>query len=193
MPSGKFNRAVVVAMIAVWVMQVAVDQIVDMIAVRYRLVSASGPVNVIRGMGATIMVRRTSIRIFRADLDPMFVYVVTMWMMQMPIMQIVDVVAVPDSGMSAVRAMLMVMVGMMRFVACAHRETPRFWGYCQRSGRIRGGSAISVPQPKFERGVFLHRSDDMRAIYKHDSPATARGPASSSASGAIWACVAGQA
>ena len=177
MPSGKFNRAVVVTMIAVWVMQVAVDQIVDMIAVRYRLVSASGPVNVIRGMGATIMVRRTSIRIFRADLDPMFVYVVTMWMMQMPIMQIVDVVAVPDSGMAAVRAMLMVVMGMVRFVACAHRETPRFWGYCRRSGRIQGGSAISVPQPNFERSVFLHRSDDMRAIYKHDSPATARGPA----------------
>lgn len=86
MPSGKFNRAVVVAMIAVWVMQVAVDQIVDMIAVRYRLVSASGPMDVIRGMGTTIMVRRTSIRIFRADLDPMFVDMVTMRMMQMPIM-----------------------------------------------------------------------------------------------------------
>lgn len=156
MPSGKFNRAVVVAMIAVWVMQVAVDQIVDMIAVRYRLVSASGPVNVIRGMGAAIMVRRTSIRIFRADLDPMFVYVVTMWMMQMPVMQIVDVIAVPDSGMAAVRAMPMVMVGMVRFVACAHRETPRFWGYCQRSGRIPGGSAISAPRPNFERSVFLH-------------------------------------
>lgn len=68
--SGKFNRAVVVAMIAVWMMQVAVDQIVDMIALRHRLMSASGPVNVIRGMGATIMVRRTSIRIFPADLDP---------------------------------------------------------------------------------------------------------------------------
>ncbi|HVW51951.1 MAG TPA: hypothetical protein VHC91_16435 [Trinickia sp.] len=132
MPSGKFNRAVVVAMIAMRVMQVAVDQIVDMIAVRDRLVSASGPMNVIRGMGATLMVRRTSIRIFPAHLDPMFVDVVTMWMMQMPIMQIVDVVAVPDSGMAAVRAMLMVMVGMMRFVACAHRETPRFWGYCRR-------------------------------------------------------------
>lgn len=84
--SGKFNRTVFVAMIAVWVMQVAVDQIVDMIAVRYRLVSASGPMNVIRGMGATIMVRRTAIRIFRADLDAMFVDVFAMWMMQMPIM-----------------------------------------------------------------------------------------------------------
>ena len=156
MPLSKFNRAVVVAMIAVWVMQVAVDQIVDMIAVRYRLMSASGPVNVIRGMGATTMGRCTLIRIFRADLDPMLVYVVAMWMMQMPIMQIVDVVAVPDSGMAAVRAMLMVMVGMVVFVACAHRATPRFWGYCQRSGRIQGGSAISTPRPNFERGVFLH-------------------------------------
>lgn len=38
----------------------------------------------------------------------------------MAIVQIVNVVAVLDCGVSAARAMLMVMVSMMRFVAWAH-------------------------------------------------------------------------
>jgi hypothetical protein len=48
----------------------------------------------------------------------------------MPIMQIIDVIAVPDTGMATVCAMLVVVVGMMRFVASGHRNAPRFTGYC---------------------------------------------------------------
>lgn len=119
-------------MITVRMMQVAVDQIVNVITVRYCFVPASWPVDMPRFMAAAVMARRALVRIFRADLEPVFVHMITMRMMQMSIMQIIDMIAVPDGGMATVRAMLVVVVGMMGFVAGAHGDTPRFSGYCPR-------------------------------------------------------------
>ncbi|AOJ35023.1 hypothetical protein WJ16_26085 [Burkholderia metallica] len=108
----------VVAMIAVRVMEMAVDQVVDVIAVRYLLVPAAGAVDMARLMAAAT--RRALVRIVCTDLDRVLVDMIAMRMMQMAIVQIVDVVAVLDCGVSAARAMLMVMVSMVRFVAWAH-------------------------------------------------------------------------
>jgi hypothetical protein len=97
---------VVIAVIAVRMMKMPVDEVVDMIAMRNRFV--------------TTAVRRTLIGIFCAELDPMFVYMIAVRMVQMAIMDIVDVVAMLDCGVSTARAMLMVMLGVMRLVASAH-------------------------------------------------------------------------
>ena len=105
-------------MIAMRVMKTAVDQVVDVIAVRYLLVPTAGAVDVARLMAAAT--RRALVGIVSTDLDLVFVDVIAMRMMQMAIVQIVYVVAVLDCGVSAARAMLMVMVSMMRFVAWAH-------------------------------------------------------------------------
>ena len=132
----------VVAMIAVRMVQVAVDQIVDVIAVRYRFVSAARPVDMARIMGATVMVRCTSVRILCADLKPVLVYMIGMRMMQVPVMQVIDVITMFDGRMPAVRAMLMVVVGMMGFVAGAHLEAPHFTWHCQRNGWVQVGAAM---------------------------------------------------
>jgi hypothetical protein len=79
--SRENNRAVVVAMIAVRMMQVAVDQVVDMIAMRHRFVPASRLVDMSRFMTAAVVARCALVRIFRADLKPVLVYMITMWMM----------------------------------------------------------------------------------------------------------------
>lgn len=107
-------------MITVRVMKVAVDKVVDVIAVRHRFVTAARSVHMARFVATTVVVRRATIRIFRADFDLVFVYMVAMRMVQMAIMKIIYVVAVLDCGVSAARAMLMVMVSMMRFIACGH-------------------------------------------------------------------------
>jgi hypothetical protein len=132
--SGELDRAVVITVIAVRMMKVAVDQIVDVIAMRHRFVSAARPVDMARIMGATVMVRCTSVRIFCADLKPVLVYMIGMRMMQVPVMQVVDVIAMFDGRVPAVGAVLMVMVGMMGFVAGAHLEAPRFARDCQLDG-----------------------------------------------------------
>jgi hypothetical protein len=135
--SGELKRAVVITVIAMRMMKVAVDQIVDVIAMRHRFVSAARPVNMACIMGAAIVARRTLIRIFRADIKPVLVYMIAMRMMQVPIMQVIDMIAVFDGRVPAVRAVLMVVVGMMGFVAGAHLEAPRFTGHCQRDGRVQ--------------------------------------------------------
>ena len=132
----------VIAMITMRMMQMAVDQVIDVIAVRYRFVSASGTVDVSRLVAAATVVRCASFRIFRANLQPVLVDVITMWMVQMTIMQIIDVIAVPDSSMAAVGTMLVVMVCMMRFVASRHSDAPRFTGYCQRAGGVQPGPTM---------------------------------------------------
>jgi hypothetical protein len=124
--SGELDRAVVITVIAVRMMKVAVDQIVDMIAMRYRFVSAARPVDMVRIMGATVMARCTSVRVLCADLKPVLVYVIGMRMMQVPVMQVIDVIAMFDGRVPAVCAVLMVVVGVMGFVAGAHLEAPRF-------------------------------------------------------------------
>ncbi|MEX3690629.1 hypothetical protein AB3X91_16100 [Paraburkholderia sp. BR14263] len=108
----------VIAVVAVRVVEMAVDQIIDVIAMRYRFVSAARAVDVARFMATAVGC--AFVRILCADLDPVFVDVIAVRMMQMAVMQIVYVVAMPDGGVSAARAMLMLMVSVMRFVASAH-------------------------------------------------------------------------
>lgn len=55
------ERPVIVAVRAVGMMQVAVDEVVNMVTVRNRFVAAPGPVNMIRCMAATIVIRGTDV------------------------------------------------------------------------------------------------------------------------------------
>jgi len=105
-------------MVAMWVMEMPVDQIVDMIAMRYRLVPTARTVDMARFMVAAVC--RASVRVLCADLDRVLVDMVPMRMVQMPVMKVVDMVAMPDCGVSASRAMLMIVVCVMRFVTRAH-------------------------------------------------------------------------
>ncbi|WP_196766882.1 hypothetical protein [Burkholderia territorii] len=116
--SGEFYRAVVITVVAMRMMKAAVDQVIDVIAVRYSLVPATRTVHMSRLM--VTAVRCTFVRIFRADLDLVFVDMITVRVVQVAIMEIVYVVAMLDCGMAAVRAVLMVMVSMMGFVAGTH-------------------------------------------------------------------------
>ncbi len=106
-------------------MKMAVDQVVDMVAVWNGFMSAAGTMHM-SGF-VTPAARRALIGILCADFDPVFVYMIGMRMMQMAVMEIVDVVAMPDRGVSAVRSMLVIMMGVVGFIAGAH-------GCCSPSG-----------------------------------------------------------
>ncbi|WP_181155189.1 hypothetical protein [Burkholderia multivorans] len=116
--SDDVHGTVVVAVITMRMMKTAVDEIVDVVAVRYSLMPAIGAVYMAGLMAAAV--GRTLIRIFGADFDLMFVYVVAVRMMQVTIVEIVHVVTMLDCGVTATRAMLMFMVSMMRLIAGAH-------------------------------------------------------------------------
>ena len=96
----------VVAVIAVLVMQTAVDDVVDVIAVRYGFVAAAFAVNVtvagIDGMAA--------VRVGFIDTQGVFVVVAVVLMVQVAVVQIIDVAFVFDGSMATVCAVNVVMM-----------------------------------------------------------------------------------
>jgi len=103
------KRPVVVAVIAVVMMQASVHQVVHMIAMR------NGGVAAIRAMNVLPVVafrtERAFVGIRGADGDGVFVHVVAVRMMQMAIVKIIHVPVVHDGNVSAIFAMGMRMVG----------------------------------------------------------------------------------
>ena len=100
-------------MVAMRVVEMPIDEIVDMAVMRHRLVSAAGTMDVARLMAGTAVIRRAGVRVRLRHLDLMLVHVVAMRMVQMAIMQIVDMVAVPQCGVAAAGAMRVAMVGVV--------------------------------------------------------------------------------
>jgi len=88
---------VIVAMIAVWIVQTALDRIIDMIAVRHRLVPAPCAVRAIRGAGDR---RGMAVRMRSIDRDQVLVHVVAMLAVKMAVVEIVDVIVVPHRNMT---------------------------------------------------------------------------------------------
>lgn len=96
----------VVAVIAVLVMQTAVDDVVDVIAVRYSFVAATFAVNVaVAGVN-----RMAAVRIGFIDTQCMLVVVAVVLMVQVAVVQIIDVAFVLDGSVAAVCAVNVVMM-----------------------------------------------------------------------------------
>jgi hypothetical protein len=102
----------VVAVISMGVVQVAVDQVIDVIAMGHRLMATAGTVHMVGVMPLALVVRGTAVRVGVADLDHMLVDMILVRMMQVSVVQIVDVTLVFDGRVATARAMLVIMVGM---------------------------------------------------------------------------------
>ena len=98
----------IVAVIAVRMVQSAVHKIVDVVTVRHRLVSAARAVLV-----GAVRFRRAVHRVCRGDLDDMLVDMIIVHMVEMTIVQIIDMAVMTYRGMSAVRAVNVSVIGMM--------------------------------------------------------------------------------
>lgn len=102
-------------MITMWMVQGAVDQVIDMIAVRHGLVPAPRPmlvIPVVAGTGSGDRLVRTRCRILQAVLVDM----PFMRMMQVPLVQIIDMTVMTYRGMAAARTVDMRMVCMRRMI-----------------------------------------------------------------------------
>jgi hypothetical protein len=120
----RLQRAMVVAMVAVRVMQVAVDEVVDMIAMWHRRVAAARSMPVAALVAAAIVAGCAPLGISGRHLDHMLVVVIAMRIVQMAVMEIVDVVAMPDRDMAAARPVAVRVVVMNRVLghACLLRK-----------------------------------------------------------------------
>ncbi len=124
----------IIAMPTMGMVEVAFDQVVDVIAVRHCRMAAVGGVHV-RGIVALAYVaRRAAGRIRSIDRDRAFVDVVAVHHMQMPVVQVVDVTAVLNGKVAAVAPMNMIVSGVR---AVGRHEEP---DPLARAGRRAGNS-----------------------------------------------------
>lgn len=110
----------IVAVIAVRVVQVSVDQVVDVIAVGNRFVAAAGSVLMlvlVLGGGVPCC---AAVRVFVIDRDPVLIDVTLVRMVQMPVVEIVGVTVVADGEMTAVRPVFVVVAGVHGVIAFSH-------------------------------------------------------------------------
>lgn len=111
----------VVAVAVVRVMQVAADQVIDMVAMRHRLMPAARAVPMIGSMRVAIMpVAATGVAV--VDGYPVLVDVVLVWMMQMAVVQVVDVVSVTHRHVAAVRTVAVRVIAVVRLFAVLHGD-----------------------------------------------------------------------
>ena len=93
-------------MVTVLVMQAAVDDVVDVIAVRYGFMAATFAVNVaVAGVN-----RMAAVRVGFIDVQGMLVVVAVLFMVQVAVVQIIDVTFVFDGSVAAVCAVNVVMM-----------------------------------------------------------------------------------
>ena len=100
LPSS-FDRTVIVAMAAVRMVEMAVDEIINMIAMRHALVTAARTVHVSALMPLARVIGRAIRPILAAAFQHMLINVIAVHMMQVTIVQIVGVPVVLDRGVTA--------------------------------------------------------------------------------------------
>lgn len=105
----------IVAVVAVRVVQVALDEVVHVVTVGHGFVAAAWAVLVVDGVGLAVVVRSACVGILRAQLDRMLVIVALVGVMEVAVVQIVDVAVVFDGGVSAAGAVDMLM-GLMDYM-----------------------------------------------------------------------------
>src|SRR5258708_37777228 len=117
-------------MVVMHVVHAAIHQRVDMISVRNLWVSPAGTMDMIQAACA----RRASLRCGGAYLDNMLVHMVTVYVMEVAVMQVIDMPIMTRRHVTAVLTMLMAVLNMMLLVAGHHRSplrkpllSPRSW------------------------------------------------------------------
>ena len=109
--SDDLELSMVVAVAIVLVVQVAIDQVIDMVAVRDRRVSASGSVHVVGRVGRADMSAGAGGWVMSRDLqDMLFDRPVEGRVMQVSIVEVVDMSIMFDCRMPAIFSVDMVMV-----------------------------------------------------------------------------------
>jgi hypothetical protein len=114
---------VVVAVSAVRMVQMAIHQVINMVAMRHGFVAAVGTMSV-RLLGGTAIVRSTFLRVRCAHFNLMIVHMIAVGVMQVAIVKIIGVAVVLHGGVPAVWAMHVAMGSRMFLVSVGHCFSP---------------------------------------------------------------------
>ncbi len=125
--SGQHNRPVIIAVVAVRMVQVPINQVIHMVTMGYRRMAAARSVLMIGGMTGTLVLWRTGVGVCRRDANHMFIDMIPVRMVQMTIMQVVNMSFMLNSDVPAVGSMLVVVVDVVGLIAGCHGDTPVGW------------------------------------------------------------------
>jgi hypothetical protein len=100
----------VIAVVSVGMVEVAIDQVVDVVAVRNRRMAAVGSVHMAFLVPAAVMGRGAAIGVGGIDLENVLIDVVRMWMMQVSVVQVVHMTLVLNGQVATAGSMLVVVV-----------------------------------------------------------------------------------
>ncbi|WP_025040158.1 hypothetical protein [Nitrosospira briensis] len=103
----------VIAMTIMRMMKVAIDQIIDMLAMWHGFMTAARPMYMSLRMACALMFGRATFRIGRGYVYHMLIDMAAVRVMQMPVMQVIDVPVVHDTCMTTFRTMRMSMIFML--------------------------------------------------------------------------------
>jgi len=110
---GQRQWAVVIAVVAMREMQMAIDQIIHMVAVRHHFMPASGAVDVAGLVTCAAMLRGAGGGIGGAYGNHMLIDVPLVREVQVAIVQIIDMAIMANGGMAAVGTMLVGVIGVL--------------------------------------------------------------------------------
>ena len=134
--------SVIVAVPAVRMVQVAIHQVVHMVAVRHRGMAAARSVYVGRIVPRAVVRGRAPVRIRIRYLHAMFVDVVAVWMVHVAVVQVINVITMADRDVAAAGAVNMIVMVVVRLCA-VHRRVPFF--FVAGIGRTGGTGALCSP------------------------------------------------
>ena len=103
--SNELDRTVVITVVTMGVVQVAIDDVVDVIPVGHSLMTASWSVYVVFIMTCAGVIGRAGVWIFLIHVKAVLIYVVSMHVMKMAVMNIVDVISMPNRCVATIRPM----------------------------------------------------------------------------------------
>ena len=109
----------IVAMAVVDMVQAAIHQVVDVVAMGHGFMAAVRAVDMVGCMAGTLAMGAL-VGVGGADFDDVLVHVIAMHVVQVAVVEIVDVAVVLDGGVSAIRPMLVAVVGVMLVAAGGH-------------------------------------------------------------------------
>jgi hypothetical protein len=118
-----FQGTMIVAVVAVRMMQVSANQIIDMVAVRRALMSAIRAMRVFATVRFAVMLRSAVVRIRVTYRYRVFVDVIRVDVMQMAIMKIVDVSVMTDLHVAADSTVQVIVGGVRRAFRVLHTSS----------------------------------------------------------------------
>lgn len=140
------HGAVIVAMVAVRMMEVSFDEIVNVVAVWNRLVATTVAVYMILCVSRARVLGGTRVWVCRGYVESVFLHLFSRGMMEVAIMQEIDVVPMFDGGVAATFPVLVLVVTLM---AIAHSQTPSPRGVMTLVRK-------PIPTQRHEAGAGIH-------------------------------------